>query len=1024
MNIKNIPLHLILCLCIIFVSNNTYSQTKQEKSDLRKELNNMFAKINRQSVPTGLLRDYAEEYEDLDCFTGSAPLTEQNIVDKKTYGYLLSTIKSADLIGTISNGIDNYFHQRNKNDENNSISLSIALYKYSQIKENALKDGLIVYKDKQVYNTNKNPYRQDYLFICCPNIESTTTSSINLNLSKEKLLTNTHINKFEINTGNGFHEIEASQSVKVNLKQGKNEIIIKAVLDNGKALLSHTSIALNEHKLDEKSRAFGFNTKYNYPSGSKTIIGEDYRGISTKAEVTWCLASGHNRIEKPFIVVEGFDPRFPSTPKGFWSFESKIANSLFFKNLRDNCNYDIIYIDWENPNEYIQANAYTLISIIKWINEQKAKANSKEKNTILGHSMGGIIARYALKTMENKGIKHQTQAYISYDSPHLGANVPLGVLYGYKAVRDWCADKDFLKSIIRNIGGEEYNVDELIQLGNSLAYSNATAQLLVDYVNQEGNVDNREYILWQKELNNLGFPKGDDGNGLNMLAVANGSYKPSTVPDHYLTADGNAGVGLFDLICPIIPAAAYGLSLNDITAALVSLIPGKTKVDAEIRISPAKNVGDEITHINIKIKKKFLWIGPTITHTNFSFDRYYPNIPLFDTYPSSKYDIKGFMGDIEGNLGDKLDVSYELLQRELYIKASGIPFVPTSSALAIGAGLSHNPDLYTSEPQEVLSAFGKNYFIHNESQEHAIISNDAEKWIKSRLSTSIVGPVNGYTNAKYTLSNTFGPIDWKTSNSEIATINSNGMLTTKGKGICYIEAYHNGIKYSMPIAVGKPRYIIQGTYKPGGYYVKTECIDEEFKNIQNLVNNAFKFKWGIKYGNNSIEWLKNNVPEILFKQNTDNEHCICFLEVLNNQEERISLQNMEISSQNVYDIENSVFYIDRNGILYDGLKNKYDFDYACIYFSRKENLSPKYNDRSWGAVTALSVDPSGKTAEVTIDDESIALKDMFSKEAIDYMKLNSDENQEYVYTIVLLNYENKSLQYMPIRIIYKSDINK
>ena len=75
-------------------------------------------------------------------------------------------------------------------------------------------------------------------------------------------------------------------------------------------------------------------------------------------------------------------------------------------------------------------------------------------------------------------------------------------------------------------------------------------------------------------------------------------------------------------------------------------------------------------------------------------------------------------------------------------------------------------------------------------------------------------------------------------------------------------------------------------------------------------------------------------------------------------------------------------------------------------------------------MTALSVDPSGKTAEVTIDDESIALKDMFSKEAIDYMKLNSDENQEYVYTIVLLNYENKSLQYIPIRIIYKSDITK
>lgn len=1024
MNIKNIPLHLILCLCIIFVSNNTYSQTKQEKSDLRKELNNMFAKINRQSVPTGLLRDYAEEYEDLDCFTGCAPLTEQNIVDKKTYGYLLSTIKSADLIGTISNDIDNYFNQKNRNDGNSSISLSVALYKYSQIRENALKDGLILYKNKQVYNTNKNPYQQAYFFACSPCVETTTESSINIKLSKENLLTNVCIKRLEINIGNTFHEIGLSQTVRACLKQGENEIVIKAVLDNGQVLLSHTFITKIENTHDEQSRVLGLEPIYNYPSGSKTIIGEDYRGLSTKAEVTWCLASGHSTIEKPFIVVEGFDPRSKSNPKGLWRYESIIAKEKFFQTLRLYKGYDIVYVDWENPCEYIQANSYALISVIRWINEQKAKVNSKEKNTILGHSMGGLIARYALKTMENKGIMHQTQAYISYDAPHLGAHIPLGLLYGYKAVREWCADKDFIKPLKINIGGVDYSVDELIQIGNSLAYSNAAAQMLVDYVNPEGNLDNREYLLWQKELTELGFPKGDDGHGLNSFAVANGSYKKPIIPDHYLTIDGNAGVRLFDIFVPVTNSAIYGLSLNDITAALVSLIPGKTKVDAEIRVSPAKKVGDEITHINIKIKKKFLWIGPTITHTNLSFDRYYPNMPLYDTYPSSKYDIKSLMGDIDGNLGDKLNISYKLLQRELYIRAAGIPFVPTSSALAMGTGLSHNPDLYTSEPQEIVSAFGKNYFIHNESQEHAIISDDAEKWIKSRLSTSIVGPVNGYTNAKYTLSNTFGPIDWKTSNSEIATINSNGILTIKGKGICYIEAYHNGNKYSMAIAVGKPRFIIQGTYKPGGYYIKTECIDEEFKKLQELVSDAFKFKWGIKYGNNSIEWLKNNVQEILFKQNTDNEHCICFLEVLNNQEERISLQNMEIGSQNIYDIENSVFYIDKNGILYDGLKNKYDFDYACIYFSRKDNLSPKYNDSLWGAVTALSVDPGGKATEVAIDEESIPLKDMFSKEAIDYMKLNSDENQEYVYTIVLLNYENKSLQYIPIRIIYKSDITK
>jgi len=72
----------------------------------------------------------------------------------------------------------------------------------------------------------------------------------------------------------------------------------------------------------------------------------------------------------------------------------------------------------------------------------------------------------------------------------------------------------------------------------------------------------------------------------------------------------------------------------------------------------------------------------------------------------------------------------------------------------------------------------------------------------------------------------------------------------------------------------------------------------------------------------------------------------------------------------------------------------------------------------------LSVDPIGKYKEVTINEGSILLKDMFAEDAIEYMKAHSEEGQQYIYTIVLLNYENKSLQYIPIRVIYKSDINK
>lgn len=40
--------------------------------------------------------------------------------------------------------------------------------------------------------------------------------------------------------------------------------------------------------------------------------------------------------------------------------------------------------------------------------------------------MGGQTSRYALAYLEKQGIPHNTRLWISIDSPHLGANIPLG----------------------------------------------------------------------------------------------------------------------------------------------------------------------------------------------------------------------------------------------------------------------------------------------------------------------------------------------------------------------------------------------------------------------------------------------------------------------------------------------------------------------------------------------------------------------------------------------------------------------
>lgn len=41
--------------------------------------------------------------------------------------------------------------------------------------------------------------------------------------------------------------------------------------------------------------------------------------------------------------------------------------------------------------------------------------------------MGGLVARWALRTMENRGLAHESHTYVSFDSPQKGANVPMGI---------------------------------------------------------------------------------------------------------------------------------------------------------------------------------------------------------------------------------------------------------------------------------------------------------------------------------------------------------------------------------------------------------------------------------------------------------------------------------------------------------------------------------------------------------------------------------------------------------------------
>jgi hypothetical protein len=122
-------------------------------------------------------------------------------------------------------------------------------------------------------------------------------------------------------------------------------------------------------------------------------------------------------LHDPVLVVEGFD----------------IDNSMNWPELYDLLNQenlvndiqaygrDLVVLNFTDSTVDIFANAALNEAAINYINDHRANPN--DKFVVVGASLGGLTARKALVDMPNPDV----DTWISFDAPHHGANIPLGL---------------------------------------------------------------------------------------------------------------------------------------------------------------------------------------------------------------------------------------------------------------------------------------------------------------------------------------------------------------------------------------------------------------------------------------------------------------------------------------------------------------------------------------------------------------------------------------------------------------------
>ncbi len=202
--------------------------------------------------------------------------------------------------------------------------------------------------------------------------------------------------------------------------------------------------------------------------------------IKSKIDYRIFYSAGNTQklIQKPIVIIDGFDPGDARKIEDcdceqnadcaekhkdeFGNFNPETHRSItdmmiYYEGstrrellpILRGLGYDVIIVNFPSYNTinlnnnqsvainggayYIECNAMSIVKLLQSVKQQLATNGSTNQIAIIAPSMAGQISRYALSYMEKKFQEtndnswlHNVYLWASVDSPHLGANIPLG----------------------------------------------------------------------------------------------------------------------------------------------------------------------------------------------------------------------------------------------------------------------------------------------------------------------------------------------------------------------------------------------------------------------------------------------------------------------------------------------------------------------------------------------------------------------------------------------------------------------
>jgi hypothetical protein len=559
----------VLALLCLHVTQLSIAQQDTSKSNYNPNISytaNMdsaFANISKQYIGTGILYNRVLPMANLHLLSNGG-IVSPSLYWQAYHELYLASLSSSKILDITQAKLKNAYYR-----QQGIISLGIINCNFTMLKDSITEaDSMLVVRNNVLYEGPQIAKafvtkRATFAALLCDRLEPGKRYTVdigNIMLENNSIKVDEVSISFKKTRGDGPIKLHATKEIMVN-EVGAYDAIVTLKMSNGEILEYWQNIEVGNN--NSKRMASSLSDMSCWPApyvpappntaipAGRITANEAIMGISGQADVqvyfrTNGLATNSpcpSTIAKPIIVIDGIDDG--NLHGADWIYAEKLIftnpnqtnTTDSFRQIADSLRLmgnDVVIFNprvqdrgagatpqfIDGGDDLIERNAMTLVTLIQDLNNDMAVQNAAngqpiEPIVICGPSMGGQISRYALAWMEAQdaagvpNMKHNCRLWLSLDSPHLGANISIGL-------------QQYIKMLAQVTGSAA-----AYSTYNGYLCAPASRQQLIHQTDHDSSssvcnvlMDNSapERAAWMNTLNTFGYP-----SKCRNIALSNGS---------------------------------------------------------------------------------------------------------------------------------------------------------------------------------------------------------------------------------------------------------------------------------------------------------------------------------------------------------------------------------------------------------------------------------------------------------------------------------------------------------------------